>query len=129
MSPTLPPELPPADIVTDEKIYLSQLPDGYYVILAEGNKYHVFNSDGVIIGFFNVPHGMSIFDFDVMSNLIRFNEDSELSVDENSESEPGSESGTPPSVDDNPRTGVALGYAVIIPAVLVAVTAKKRKKF
>ena len=86
-------------------------------MLVLGQTYQVFNSEGVLIGYIDVPRGMALFNFDVMGNLIELGEDSES----------GSE--TVPPVDNNPITGVVSGFAIVIPAFLTAViTGRRRKK-
>ena len=74
--------------------------------------YEVFDSDGVLIGYVDIPLGFTVFDFDVMGNLISLDEDTEI---------------TPP-VDDNPKTGVKSGVVLVLSMLLVAVAVKKRKR-
>jgi len=75
--------------------------------LVSEQKYQVFDNAGVPIGFVDVPFGMTVFDFDVMGSIVTSNN---TATDEN-----------------NPNTGVVLGSVIVIPALLVIVTAKKRK--
>jgi len=87
-------------------------------MLVSGQTYEVFNNEGVLMGYVNVPLGITIFDFDVMGNLISLDKDTEI---------------TPPTndgddVDDNPKTGVVAGTVMIFPALLAVVLTHRTNK-